>query len=198
MRGSAPDVPLAQAWWTSEQLPRIFWTEHIGMPWLAIAVSGVLIAYGIFVLLRAGHLGALRASAALVVLAGFFAIPTHMGGIPLLSPPALLGFLPLGFPSARMLELVVFAGTSLALTTLARPVLKRRLHTAHVPTNVDALVGDKAIVVHTVDAHGGKIKLRGELWSARAFDETEILEPGRAVTVMTISGATAVVLGEPS
>jgi membrane protein implicated in regulation of membrane protease activity len=59
------------------------------------------------------------------------------------------------------------------------------------------LVGDKAIVVHTVDAHGGKIKLRGELWSARAFDETEVLEPGRAVTVMNISGATAVVLGEP-
>jgi membrane protein implicated in regulation of membrane protease activity len=52
-------------------------------------------------------------------------------------------------------------------------------------------------VIHTVDAHGGKIKLRGELWSARAFDETEVLEPGRAVTVMNISGATAVVLGEP-
>ncbi|MBV9139928.1 MAG: NfeD family protein [Pseudonocardiales bacterium] len=94
-------------------------------------------------------------------------------------------------------EIAAFAATSLALTTLARPVLKRRLHTAHVPTNVDALVGDKAIVVHTVDAHGGKIKLRGELWSARAFDETEVLEPGRAVTVMNISGATAVVLGEP-
>ncbi|MGH3865755.1 MAG: NfeD family protein [Pseudonocardiaceae bacterium] len=96
------------------------------------------------------------------------------------------------------LELAVFAGTSLALTTLARPVLKRRLHTAHVPTNIEALVGDKAIVVSTVDAHGGKIKLRGELWTARTFDETEVLEPGRAVRVMTISGATAVVWGEPS
>ena len=84
----------------------------------------------------------------------------------------------------------------LALTTLARPVLKRRLHTTHVLTNVDALLGDRAIVVSTVDAHGGKIKLRGELWSARAYDETEVLEPGRRVTVMTISGATAVVVGE--
>jgi membrane protein implicated in regulation of membrane protease activity len=96
------------------------------------------------------------------------------------------------------LDVAVFAGTSLALTTLARPVLKRRLHTDHVPTNVEALVGDKAIVVSTVDAHGGKIKLRGELWTARTFDETEVLEPGRAVRVMTISGATAVVWGEPS
>jgi membrane protein implicated in regulation of membrane protease activity len=96
------------------------------------------------------------------------------------------------------LELAFFAGTALALTTVARPVLKRRLHTDHVPTNVEALVGDKAIVVNTVDAHGGRIKLRGEFWSARAFDETEVLEPGRAVRVMTISGATAVVWGEPS
>jgi membrane protein implicated in regulation of membrane protease activity len=96
------------------------------------------------------------------------------------------------------LEVAVFAGISVALTTLARPVLKRRLHTTHVPTNVDALLGDRAIVVSTVDAHGGKIKLRGELWSARAYDETEVLEPGRRVTVMTISGATAVVVGELS
>jgi membrane protein implicated in regulation of membrane protease activity len=95
-------------------------------------------------------------------------------------------------------EVAVFAGTSVALTTLARPVLKRRLHTAHVPTNVDALLGDKAIVVSTVDAHGGKVKLRGELWSARAYDETEVLEPGQRVTVMTISGATAVVMGDLS
>ncbi|HET9257789.1 MAG TPA: NfeD family protein [Pseudonocardiaceae bacterium] len=94
------------------------------------------------------------------------------------------------------LQVAVFAGTSVALTTLARPMLKRRLHTVHVPTNIDALVGDRAIVISTVDAHGGKIKLRGELWSARTFDETEVLEPGQRVTVMNISGATAVVLGE--
>lgn len=95
------------------------------------------------------------------------------------------------------LEVAAFAGTSIALIVLARPMIKRRLHTAQVRTNVDALVGDRAVVVSRVDAHGGKVKLRGELWSARAFSETEVLEPGQAVTVMKISGATAVVLGEP-
>lgn len=105
------------------------------------------------------------------------------------------GFAELG--AALWLQVAAFAGTSLALTTLARPVIMRRLHTDPVPTNVEALVGDKAIVVTTVNAHGGKIKLRGELWSARTLDETEVLEPGRAVRVMTISGATAVVWGEP-
>jgi membrane protein implicated in regulation of membrane protease activity len=95
------------------------------------------------------------------------------------------------------LDILFFAGVSGALVTLARPVLKRRLHTAHVPTNVEALLGGKAVVVSTVDAHQGKVRLRGELWSARSFDETQVLEPGRAVTVMQISGATAVVWGEP-
>jgi len=94
------------------------------------------------------------------------------------------------------LELAVFAGTSMALITLARPILRRRRHTAEVPTNAEALIGDKAVVVSTVDIHGGKVKLRGELWSASAFSETEVLQPGQEATVMRIYGATAVVMGE--
>ncbi len=94
-------------------------------------------------------------------------------------------------------DVLVFAVTSLGLITLARPVLKRRLQPAALTlNNVEALVGGQAVVVETVDAHRGQVKLKGEIWSARAFDDTEVLEPGRAVTVMNISGATAVVLGE--
>jgi membrane protein implicated in regulation of membrane protease activity len=40
------------------------------------------------------------------------------------------------------------------------------------------------------------VKLAGEIWSAKAYDETQTLEPGRSVTVMAISGATAVVWGD--
>ena len=125
-----------------------------------------------------------------VLTGGFVLIMLGVGAL------AAAGFAALG--GSIWGEVAVFASTSIALTTLARPVLKRRLHTTHVLTNVDALLGDKAIVISTVDAHGGKIKLRGELWSARAYDETEVLEPGQRVTVMTISGATAVVMGDLS
>jgi len=91
-------------------------------------------------------------------------------------------------------QVVVFGVVSIGLVTLARPVLRRRLHAGHqVKTNVDALVGSRAIVLATVDAHRGQVKLAGEVWSARAYDETQVLEPGRSVTVMDISGATAVV-----
>jgi membrane protein implicated in regulation of membrane protease activity len=91
---------------------------------------------------------------------------------------------------------VVFAAVAAGGITLARPALVRRMHTDnHVKTNVDALLGAKAHVVATVDAHSGQVKVNGEIWSARAYDETEVLQPGRSVTIMSISGATAVVWG---
>lgn len=91
-------------------------------------------------------------------------------------------------------QVAVFAVVALGLVTVARPMLRKRLHSGHhTRTNVDALVGTKAVVVSTVDAHGGQVKLSGEIWSARAYDETQKLEPGRSVTVMGIAGATAMV-----
>ncbi|MGI9063598.1 MAG: NfeD family protein [Pseudonocardiaceae bacterium] len=95
------------------------------------------------------------------------------------------------------IDVALFAVTSLALVTVARPVLKRRLGAGTgAITGIDALIGGTAIVVTAVDAHSGQVKLRGEVWTARAFDETQVLEPGRFVTVMDISGATAVVWGD--
>jgi membrane protein implicated in regulation of membrane protease activity len=44
-----------------------------------------------------------------------------------------------------------------------------------------------------VTAHAGRVKLSGEIWSARTFDENVIVEPGQKVGVAEIDGATAVV-----
>ena len=98
---------------------------------------------------------------------------------------------------ALPLDVAVFALTSIALIGIVRPMLTRRLSSApHTKTNVEALVGGRATVLSTVDAHGGRVKIGGEVWSARAYDETQVLEPGRSVTVMDISGATAIVWGD--
>jgi membrane protein implicated in regulation of membrane protease activity len=103
------------------------------------------------------------------------------------------------FDAPVPLQVVAFAVVAVGLVTVARPALRRRLHSGHqLKTNVAALEGARAIVVATVDAHGGRVKLNGEVWSARAYDETQVLEPGRSVTVMSIAGATAVVWGEES
>jgi membrane protein implicated in regulation of membrane protease activity len=94
------------------------------------------------------------------------------------------------------ISVVVFTVAAIALIAGVRPVLKRRLEigTGH-QSNVEALVGGKAIVVSRVDAHDGRVKIEGEIWSARSLDH-RVIEPGTEVTVYEISGATAVVLAE--
>lgn len=91
---------------------------------------------------------------------------------------------------------VVFAVVSIGLVTFARPWLKRRLHGDLVQTNADALIGRKAVAMSTVDQNGGQVRLDGEVWSARAFDDKKEIVPGASVTVVEISGATAVVLAD--
>lgn len=94
------------------------------------------------------------------------------------------------------IALIIFTLSSIGLVTFARPWLKARFHGAIVPDNVQALIGGKATVTSRVDEHGGLVKLNGEVWSARAFDEKQVIEPGTSVTIMEIAGATAIVWAE--
>jgi membrane protein implicated in regulation of membrane protease activity len=108
---------------------------------------------------------------------------------------AAAGVSALGAP--LVIDAAVFAALGLGLVFLARPALKRRMQVRELKTNVDALVGSRAVVESTVDAHGGRVRIDGQLWSARAFDETQVMQAGETVTVMEISGATAVVWAGP-
>ena len=62
------------------------------------------------------------------------------------------------------------------------------------PLHTRGLVGRGAVVVSRVDGHGGQVRIGGELWSARTLDDHDVIEEGTAVTVMQISGATALVV----
>jgi membrane protein implicated in regulation of membrane protease activity len=66
-------------------------------------------------------------------------------------------------------------------------------HTPLVREGSYALVGKKAVVLEEVTDSGGLIKLAGEVWSARTFDENQVIAPGTLVDVMEIEGATAIV-----
>lgn len=94
-------------------------------------------------------------------------------------------------------ELVAFCVSAIALLVLVRPIAKRhlRVSTPQTRTGVAALVGKQAVVVERVDANSGRVKLDGEIWSARAYDPTQAIEPGSTVDVMEIDGATALVYG---
>lgn len=59
---------------------------------------------------------------------------------------------------------------------------------------MDALKGRQAVVLERVDSSGGRIKLAGEVWSARSLDTGRAYDVGQEVDVVEIEGATAIVI----
>jgi len=92
------------------------------------------------------------------------------------------------------LQLLVFILCSVASLAFLRPIARRHVHLPEISrTGTDALVGKKALVLRTVDSNGGRVRIGGEEWSARAFLEDGVYEPGSKVEVVKIEGATALV-----
>jgi len=96
--------------------------------------------------------------------------------------------------SAVWLQLLVFAGAALASLALLRPIARAHLRMPPaLRTGTAALQGARALVLQRVDKHGGRVKIGGEEWSARAYMPDQVLEPGTEVEVVKIEGATALV-----
>ncbi|MDF3303224.1 NfeD family protein [Streptomyces tropicalis] len=94
-----------------------------------------------------------------------------------------------------VVQVLTFVVVSVALIAVVRPIANR--HSRQRPqlaTGVDALKGKQAVVLERVDASGGRIKLAGEVWSARALDTGRAYEAGEEVDVVEIEGATAIVM----
>jgi membrane protein implicated in regulation of membrane protease activity len=88
----------------------------------------------------------------------------------------------------------VFTLVSIGLIAFVRPIAKRHMYQAPAErSGTAALIGTQAVVIEAVDGSNGRIKLAGEIWSARTLDEDARFEPGEKVAVFEIDGATAVV-----
>jgi membrane protein implicated in regulation of membrane protease activity len=135
--------------------------------WLVIAVAlGIAEVFSTFLVLGMFAVGALAAALAAALRAGAIA------------------------------QAVAFVAVSAALLILVRPIARRHLRAPpETRTGVDALIGQRAIVVQRVDLDGGRVKIGGEIWSARALHPDQVLQPGTAVDVIEIKGATALVFG---
>lgn len=98
------------------------------------------------------------------------------------------------FGAPLWMDVLVFAGVSGLLLTAVRPVARRHMMTRpSLPTNTEALEGKQALVTERVDEHDGRVKIDGDVWSARTMTPGDVIEPGVHVTVVEIDGATAVV-----
>jgi len=91
-------------------------------------------------------------------------------------------------------ELGVFALVAAAGLGVIRPIAMRHIkHPPPLRTGVAALVGRTAIVVEEINGHSGRVRIGGEIWTSRAYDETLVIPVGAKVDVMQIEGVTALV-----
>jgi membrane protein implicated in regulation of membrane protease activity len=91
----------------------------------------------------------------------------------------------------QFIAFVVAAGAGLGVI---RPIALR--HIKQPPllrSGTAALVGRNAVVVQEVTGDSGRVRIGGEEWSSRAYDETLVIPVGARVHVMEIEGATALV-----
>jgi membrane protein implicated in regulation of membrane protease activity len=90
----------------------------------------------------------------------------------------------------------VFLVISIALLLALRPLARSHLRMPpRLRTGTAALVGKPAMVLERIanDEGVGCVRLGGEIWTARAYDDDEVFEPGARVQVIEIRGATALV-----
>ena len=118
---------------------------------------------------------------------GFFLAPFALGAL----LAAIVDVVGLG----ELPAWIVFVVASFMTLGLLRPLARAHQHSAQIRTGTAALVGKQAIVLERiVNAEGvGCVKIDGEVWTARALDDDQVIERGERVHVVQISGATALV-----
>jgi membrane protein implicated in regulation of membrane protease activity len=118
---------------------------------------------------------------------GFFLAPFAGGA----AVAALLA----AFDAGTTIEMAAFLVVSIVLLAALRPVARAHQRGRGIKMGTAALVGQTATVVERIaNAEGvGCVKLDGEIWTARAYDDDEVIEPGTRVHVLEIRGATALV-----
>jgi membrane protein implicated in regulation of membrane protease activity len=112
----------------------------------------------------------------------------------LMAAAAVIAAVVAGVGGGLLAQAIAFAATSFVALAVVYPfAIRRRLANGSHPSGVAALTSRPAVVVKQVDAFSGAVRIGGEVWSARAYDETQVIPEGTRVTVFEIEGATALV-----
>ena len=95
-------------------------------------------------------------------------------------------------------QIIVFLVVSTALLILTRPIAMKYFNQEREKTNVESLLGQKAIVLERIDTlHGtGRAEVNGLEWAAKVDEPDVIIEPGEVVVIEGIQGVKLIVKKE--
>ena len=149
------------------------------MDWLSDHVAGVLLALAI-----------------LLGIAEMFSLDLILG---MMALGALVGVVAALLGAGFAVSAIVAAIASVACIALVRPPLVKKLHSGpELTLGHGKLVGKQGVVTERITGlESGQIKLAGEIWTARPYDEDEVITEGAKVQVLEIKGATAYVVEVP-
>lgn len=107
---------------------------------------------------------------------------------------ALASAIAAAFGAPLVIQIVLFVVVSLLIMFLVRPFAMRVVNKERMKTNIDAVVGEQAVVQETIDnlKEQGKVIFRGVDWMARSIDNSLIPE-GELVQIEEVSGVKLVV-----
>lgn len=112
----------------------------------------------------------------------------------MLAGGAAAGAIAAAISGSAVISVIVATVAAVAMLAAVRPLALRHYRKGSGRRfGVEALVGQQALVTERIDDKTGRIDINGETWSARSYDKTEAIEPGRTVDVIKIDGATAYV-----
>ena len=97
-------------------------------------------------------------------------------------------------PLDLWVQVLAAVAASVAMLGLVRPSVVKRLQSGpELTLGHDAIIGKQGIVTAEISAHGGQVRIAGEIWTARPYDDDVVIEAGAKVDVFQIKGATALV-----
>ena len=87
-----------------------------------------------------------------------------------------------------LIQLAIFAGISIVLIPVTRPLARKITKPSPQPTNVDAMIGRTGVVLQKIDPQEdtGQVRVDGQVWKAQA--EYDIAE-GARIKVLSVVGA---------
>ena len=93
------------------------------------------------------------------------------------------------------IQILAFVIVSIALLILTRPIAVKFFNQKREKTNIDTLIGERAIVIEAIDTlHGkGRVEMNGMEWAAREAQAGCGIAVGDVVVVEAIQGVKLIV-----